>query len=65
MQNSEHERGQRYRKDKALARLHDATPMLIVQGTERGRTKEQKLFRLVPILTGASDAPGRLQYCLY
>src|SRR5258708_28156819 len=34
--------------------------MLIVQGTKGGRTKEQNLLRPVPILTGASDTPGRL-----
>ncbi len=34
--------------------------MLIVQGVIRGRTKEQNSFGPVPILTGASDTPGRL-----
>ncbi len=62
MQNREHERGQRYHKVKALARLQDTAPMLIVQGTKGGRTKEQNLLGPVPILTGASSTPGRLQY---
>src|SRR5713226_3912743 len=60
MQNREHERGQQYCEIEALARLHDATPMLIVQGTEGGRTKEKKLLGPVPVLTGASDTPGWL-----
>ncbi len=62
MQNSEQERGQRYRGVEALARLHDAAPMLIIQGTKGGRTKEQKLLGPVPILTGVSSSPGRLQH---
>ena len=60
MQKSEQERGQRYRKEEAWARLHDAAPRLIVQGTKGGRTKEQKLLGPVPVLTGASDTPGQL-----
>ena len=64
MQNREHERGQRYCKVEALARLHDAAPMLIVQGIKGGRTKEQNLLGPVPILTGASDTPGRLHHAL-
>src|SRR5258708_37984149 len=66
MQKSEQERGQWYRKEEVWARLHNATPMLIIQGTKEGRTKEQGLFRLVPTLTGAfwsyndPDTPGQL-----
>ncbi len=62
MQKSEHERGQQYHKEEAWAKLHDATLILIVQGTEEGRTKEQKLFGPVTILTGAFDTPGRLHH---
>src|SRR5260370_19929669 len=44
--------------------------MLIVQGTEEGRTKEQGLFRPVPTLTEVlgsdnnRDTPGRLHHAL-
>src|SRR5258707_9229926 len=52
IQNREHERGQRYCKVEALARLHAAAPMLIVQGTKGGRTKEQNL--LGPVIPRSS-----------